>query len=372
MSVFIKECNSTNVEEILPLLKKDVEVYNFDQDSVLLDDIVICSKNDLDFLEANRWKYKCVIYEDTYKRILENLSSEYYYNYDYDYYHLKYELEKAKTKDIDTLFSGSSYGVFGIDLDSIDRAVNLSMISQDLYYSLRGIYDVCAVNEGIKNIVLCTPYYYFFSDLSRTQNQEEISRVAKVYDPLFRDVHSCVLLNPKLDILFKSEIFDIPLLMETVVQQECAKGYFSNNRKRKDCETRCWSDKKRSWSDLDEEEKAEAGRVRASYHMEGCKYINSFYENKIYFEDFVDFTAERGINLLLVVPPHSRYYAENITKDCKAAFFDVINGKDCHLLDLSEDPRFDEEDYNDADHLNDTGATKMTRIIMDRISNFAK
>ena len=106
MSVFIKEFYPVNADEILPLLKKEVKAYKFDEDSVLLDDIVICSKNDLDFFELNRWKYKCLIYEDIYKSILENLSSEYHYNY--DYYHLKYELEKAKkTKDIDSVCSAT-------------------------------------------------------------------------------------------------------------------------------------------------------------------------------------------------------------------------------------------------------------------------
>lgn len=50
MSVFIKTSNFANVEEILHFLRDDVKTYQFSEGSVLLDDIVICSKNDLEFL----------------------------------------------------------------------------------------------------------------------------------------------------------------------------------------------------------------------------------------------------------------------------------------------------------------------------------
>lgn len=186
-----------------------------------------------------------------------------------------------------------------------------------------------------------------------------------MYEPLFKDVHSCVLLNPKYDVLYISEIFNIPFLMETIVQQECPKGYFNINHTRRDCATRVWKEKEKNWHELDEKEKSEAGRIRALSHMEGCKYISSFQENSLYFEDFVDFTIDRKMNLLLVVPPHSKYYIDNITESCKAAFYKVIDGKMCHFLDFSNDSRFNEEDFNDADHLNDTGAIKMTRMISD-------
>ena len=146
---------------------------------------------------------------------------------------MKYELKKAKTEGVETLISGSSYGVNGIDYGYIDKAVNLSLGSQDLYYSLRGLYETCYANKNIKNIVLFTPSYYFFSDLSRTQNEDELTRVSKVYDLLFQDIHSCVLLPPKYDVLFKSEIFDIPFLMDLVVNQECSKGYFNSTLTRK-------------------------------------------------------------------------------------------------------------------------------------------
>ena len=365
MRVFIRECGAVNVKEILPFIKNEVEVYIFGDEDILIGDYVICSKEDRVFLSDNRWKYKCLIYEDINKKILSNLGTEYYYNY--DYYHLKNEIEKGKSKDIETLISGSSYGLFGIDLDYIDKTSNLSMISQDLYYSLRGIYEVCRINGNIKNIVLFTPYYYFFNDLSRTQNEQEIARVSKVYDRLFSDMHSCVLLSPKYDVLYKSEIFNIPMLFDIVLEQECKKGYFCESHSRKNCATRIWDNKEKDWVDLSVTEKKNAGKTRALSHMKVCKYNNTLQENRLYFTDFVDFTIERGIRLLLVIPPCTKYYSNYISSDCKSSFFETIVGLNLNYIDLTDDRSLDEDDFNDMDHLNDKGAVKMTRLLSDII-----
>lgn len=115
--------------KILPFtLLRDVEVY----------DIIIVSKADPEISKINLSKYTVLIYEDLFEKISINVIQEYQYNYDY-YYH-KNALYKAQNPNITTIITGSSYGLFGIDSSMLSHEINLSLASQDLYYSIKGIY----------------------------------------------------------------------------------------------------------------------------------------------------------------------------------------------------------------------------------------
>lgn len=105
------------------------------------------------------------------------------------------------------------------------------MTPQDLYYSVRGIYKVCKENKNIKNIVLCCSYYYFFSDLSKAENPGERARISRVYYPLYQDMHNCVLLQPRENILPQSTIFDTENILELFAMQEYKKQYFNRERR---------------------------------------------------------------------------------------------------------------------------------------------
>ena len=94
-------------------------------------DIIIVSRTDSVLSELT--DFHTVIYEDFMDNIYTNVLQE--YNYRHDYYYTNNALSQSKSSDITTLISGSSYWAFGIDLNYISNAVNLSSISQDLYYS---------------------------------------------------------------------------------------------------------------------------------------------------------------------------------------------------------------------------------------------
>ena len=366
MVVYVKECFAMNLNTIMPWFKKTINIMPLSSlDTVKTNDIIVISNTDDEDLDSNELSsYNIVIYEDFCEKISSNIIQEFQYNY--DYYYLKNALSAATNPNITSIISGSSYGIFGVETSLLSNAVNLSLASQDLFYSMKGIYYACSKNRNIKNIVLCVGYYYFFSDLSKNQNLFEIQRVSKVYNPLYADTHNCYLLPPSpKNFLYESDIFDIQNILDIYTQKEYIKGYFHNQRLRKDHAAKEWDDKSKDWYQLSINEKIEAGKQRAAVHNKAIKRKNSLLENKKLLQDFLKFCDTENINLLLVVTPSTPYYLNCLLPDFKSKFYDILNEVDgiIHLLDLADDPTFLDEDFNDTDHLNEKGAQKLTQII---------
>lgn len=368
MIVYVKESFAINVNTIMPWFKKTINIMPLSSlDDVKTNDIIVISKADEDFCNNDLSGYNIVIYEDFCEKISLNIIKEFQDNY--DYYYLKNALSVATNPNTISIISGSSYGLFGIDTSLLSNAVNFSLMSQDLYYSLKGIYYVWRKNRNIKNIVLCVGYYLFFYDVSKTQNSTEIQRVSKVYNPLFDDIHNCFLLPPQKNILYQSDIYDIQTILDVYTQREYFKGYFHNGRARKNYATKEWDDKSKDWDQLSIKEKEEAGKRRTFHHNKIIKHKNTFLENVKIFQDFMTFCDTEKINLLLVVTPSTPDYLNCLLPDYKTIFYDILNEVDgvIHLLDLADDTTFLDEDFNDTDHLNEKGAKKLTQIILDTL-----
>lgn len=362
VTIFVKCHGGLDVRTAKVLLRDNVVVKEFATlEAVGYEDVIIVSKSDDAVSENVKRSYNVIVYEDVVDKILANCLAEYRQNY--DYYHLRHQLDKATRPTVDTLVSGSSYGLFGIEESMMQNTVNLSLASQDLYYTFKGIRYVLERNKNIRNIVLCASYYYFYSDLSRTQNDYEIQRIAKVYSPIFKDKHNCFLMPPKQRMLFESDIFAVEDILQRNVNRLCAAGYFAN-MPRKNAALKLWGDN-RSWCELTEEEKQSAGRQRAVSHNENLKHINSLLNNVVLFMALVDFCTENNIKLTIAVPPASKYYKANISEKFKDMFYEIRGGKQKFaILDCWDDSSYTDEDFNDTDHLSDSGAVKFTEAVM--------
>ena len=307
------------------------------------------------------------MFEELIESISKNVLRE--INCNYDYYHLKKALELGKKETVDTLIAGSSYGLLGIDERQLTTAVNLSLPSQDLYYAARGVYEVCAANSKLKNVVLCYGWYSFYSDLSRAQSEDELAKVSNVYYPIYGDMHNCALLPPGRKLLDLSDIFDMENIAQLYFAGEYEKMYFNERRLRKLVAVREWEDKSKDWYELSEEEKHAAAKKRAERHNKSIAHEDSLCENSRIVRQLSEFCQLRGINLILVVAPATKWYRKYLHKGFRDVAVKILNEAegDIHLLDLFEDSDFADEDFNDMDHLGETGAQKMTEIILDMV-----
>ena len=227
-------------------------------------------------------------------------------------------------------------------------------------------YDKKIFNKNIKNIVLCVGHYCFFSDLSLAKTPSELQRISKVYYPLLHDSHNCLILPPKDEYYMQGNLIDLEKVITTYATADYKDGFFNEKRPRNRCATVVWNAVSKSWSELSAEEKDKAGKTRAESHNKIIKHTASFNENLSVFQDFVYFCNDRGINLLLTAMPASSQYLKYLTPEYKNIFYSVLDKVDgtVHLLDLVEDSSFDNNfDFNDTDHLSDSGARKLSQMI---------
>lgn len=161
-------------------------------------------------------------------------------------------------------------------------------------------------------------------------------------------------------------LIDLEKVINAYAATDYKDGFFNEKRPRNRCATVVWNEVLKSWSELSAEEKDQAGKTRAESHNKAIKHTASFNENLGVFQDFVYFCNDRGINLLLTAMPASSQYLKYLTPEYKNIFYSVLDKVDgtVHLLDLVEDSSFDNSfDFNDTDHLNDSGARKLSQMI---------
>ena len=277
MKIYVKESKSLSIQTVTLIFCDTVTIVPLlSLDDVLYSDLIIVSQSDISSMTGLE-EYHVVIYEQFFQELSARVYQEYYSNH--DFYYLKNALQQAQDTNITTLISGSSYGAFGIDLAYIDNAVNLSSISQDLYYSIKLLCRACETNRNIKNIVLCVGHYCFFSDLSLAKTPSELQRISKVYYPLLHDSHNCLILPPKDEYYMQGNLVDFERIINTYAAADYKEGFFNKNRPRNQCATVVWDAVSKSWSELSAEEKDKAGKTRAKSHNRIIKHTASFNEN---------------------------------------------------------------------------------------------
>lgn len=255
MKVWIKEIPGVfEVSAIQNWIKEEVNVNIFSADeNIDVTDILIVSNKD-----ENKTLPLCtiVVFEEVTEKIMQAVLTEYHTNF--DFYHMKNTLSEARYKKVETIITGSSYGLFGINTQMLQNGINMSLTSQDLYYSIKGIYEAWKTNKNIKNIVFLMSYYSLFSDLSQSKSSE-LTRVSKVYWPLFQDLHNCVVLPAAHNALPKSNIFDIEKILQIYAYVQYQPSYWNEKRRRVDSASKHWEDKAKNWTDLSEDEKIFSG-----------------------------------------------------------------------------------------------------------------
>lgn len=249
----------------------------------------------------------------------------------------------------------------------------MGMISQDLYFTLKELYEVCAQNPNIKNIVLVSGMYYWYSDLSKTRNEYELQRVTKVYKQLYNDIHNCNVLVPREYHLFDSNFLDAEKILDIYSEMEYSSGYFNERRPRANFQTRVWERKKVDWHDLSEEERWEAGKKRAQMHNDNKKYTSTFQENTQLLQEFLRFCNEKDIDAIVVIPPATKYYRAALDGSYREELVGVLESAYgiVHLLDLFDSEEFEVTDFKDTDHLSDAGAGKLTQMILGMIQSIS-
>ena len=116
-----------------------------------------------------------------------------------------------------------------------------------------------------------------------------------------------------------------------------------------------------------DEQNFAAGKVRANGHN-GNFDLDRGLSNQKLLDSFLEDMEELNKKVILFVPPTTKFYREGISPDMVNAYNQLVlpvveKYKNCTFINLFESDKFNDEDFQDYDHLNMTGAEKLSDII---------
>ncbi|HEY5588549.1 MAG TPA: hypothetical protein VIK86_06295 [Candidatus Paceibacterota bacterium] len=277
------------------------------------------------------------------------------------------KIRMFRKKNADTLIVGLSYSLCGIEESLLDSALNLSLPSQDIFYSYLLTKKIIEINK-IKKVAIGLSYYSFYFDMSKSIYNK--FRIDNVYYPLLKHSH-----NYKNERSTKKKIFRFAkkmiynksymLFMSLVASDK----YFNlRNTREKACGIYEFS--KLIYNDFNKlcnEEKLEIGEKRADMHNKLLKYENTRIENEGIFKEFINMLIGKNIEPIIVIFPVTKYYKYTLKDEFKDTFYQYINELNLYnkikIVDLYNSKGFNDNDFIDSDHLSKAGAIKVTHIL---------
>jgi len=106
--------------------------------------------------------------------------------------------------------------------------------------------------------------------------------------------------------------------------------------------------------------------------------LMDFELNKSRINSIIQKCKKRNIQVLIVSMPQTKIFESYLNRNKLKAIketcseFHTRNANNVFYLNLFDDVRFSEEDFYDADHLNDQGATKCSKIVNDYLTSIQK
>lgn len=297
------------------------------------------------------------------------------YQQDYDYHYILNAIDKAKDSNIETIIVGSSYPLYGINEDNLNgHAVQLSLPSQDLYYSFKIAKDVIEKNNNIKKCIIGTAYWLFYVDLSKCSSLEASLRIPSVYYPLFQDSHNYSYIGESQkkslqDFVDKeiNYIFNVSELNKQLnkIVFKTYKSYFNDLKTRQGCSLLG----NRTLSSLTIDEKFNFAKERAYSHNKIRLYPDTKDEYIDILKEFLIYLSTKKIKPVIVNFATTKYYNEFFDTEYISEYKKIINNLSTlynfKFVDLNDYDIFTEEDFVDFDHMGDTGALKVSKILSD-------
>lgn len=256
---------------------------------------------------------------------------------------IKAQALQQHANEIKTLSLGSSHGEFGFD--PYPGSFNLCLSSQDLYYSYKLYQKFAPKLPQLKNVIL---FYSAFSpgfEVDKTTENERCSHYKAVfripyknraleYSPrhilLNRNGRRYMVQHPAncaTDFLGKGELLMTPLT-ETELEQRI-KGHYKHNR-------------------------------RGTNQTKFVAYMASL-------------AKANKHRLIVVIPPCQKSYT-NKMPDAKELFAELFQlqtttNEPFEIMNFYTDDQFTNQNFVDSDHLNPSGAAKLTVRIKNQINS---
>jgi hypothetical protein len=266
---------------------------------------------------------------------------------------------KKHSNETEVLLFGDSHCFYGLNPSYFSKKTfNLSNVSQTLYFDHLLFEKYVDQLPKLKQVVFCIEY----TNLSQEDNtQDDVWRKYYYQQYMNLEVPSISIFDIKQYSLALTQNLDrtVKLLIR----------YFKTGSII-DCDTNGWGT---NYKKKDRIRPEEVAKHRAIVQEDGS--VN-FDVNSNRMQKMITECEQRNIQVIIVSMPQTKLFEsylnpkklKKIIATCTG--FQRNNKNTVHYINLFHDNRFIDEDFFDADHLNDIGATKCSKIVNDSLNKF--
>ena len=266
---------------------------------------------------------------------------------DYKYKNL-WLSEHAPTVEVFIL--GSSHSYSGIDPTVFSRrAFNGAHMSQDLNYDEFIFRKFAPKMDSLRYLILPISYFTPYWKLEETPDHARVKDYMLYYHCPYHPF------NPQ----YRLEVYDglRPLVAIKALLGIDPPRFFSDFGQLTNYTRQL---RKENWK--------ESGKTAAKRHTDQSLDQHTYDENLTHAKMIASLCQEKNVSLILLTTPTYKTYHECLMPEqlsqmhvfCRQLETTFSNVR---YLDMETDERFLEEDFFDADHLNDQGAKKLTLIL---------
>lgn len=264
--------------------------------------------------------------------------------------------------EIEVLILGSSHAYYGIDPEYFSSSCfNASFYSQTLRYDLEILKHYQSEFKSLKAIVLPVSYFSLYSQLE-TGNAPYLVKKYNLY--MGMDVSSAL----------KDHMELLGIRLQKNIKK--LSDYYLKGEDPITCTDLGWGTTHHSRDRLVLEKAGASASLRHTRLIEEAGPEQKT-ENLAYLRELIGICKDGNINLLLFIPPAHKAYSGPLKKEYLDNNREIISQmlsefENGIYLDLLNDPDFIEEDYYDADHMNEIGARKLSEKLDAYLSFFNK
>lgn len=270
---------------------------------------------------------------------LQNITNDYSYKNDY--------LEK-NAKDLEVLFLGNSHSYYGINPEFISKkSFNASHVSQSLAYDFEIFKKFNPKLTKLK--ILAIPISYFSLHYNVENGKEA-----------WREKNYCIYYN-----IFRSkqiknyfELTSNSAKTDSIILTD----YYKKNKDLKKCNALGWR-----LHDSLLYRKNMAKNAKRSAKRHNYSVAKNLKQNQSILKDFIAIAKSKNFKILLYTAPVTEKYYTLLNpkklRENKKVMASLTDNKTVFYHDFINDARFQESDFYDADHLNNQGAAKFSKIM---------
>lgn len=262
-------------------------------------------------------------------------------------YQLKKEYLDQNASEINTLILGSSHTFYGINPEYFSqKTFNAAYVSQslDLDYKILKTYN--SKYKKLKKVIIPISYFSLFETLETDVEKWRMKNYTLYYD-----------FDIKTDINNKLEILNSDVKSNL---KKSIKHYFFNKS--------FITSSKLGWgTDFNSKnKKAFKGEFTAKKHT--VKNFDLYDDNLKSLQNIITLCKKNNIKIIFITTPTHKSYYQNLNqiqleKTIKTILELVKHNSNCTYINLLESNRFTDEDFYDADHLNEIGAKKLALFL---------